>query len=166
VSYAAPDDVQARAGRARIALGQANAPNTMEIEKFLEDVAAEIDAKLSAIGVTLPVTDAVVTNALRGVNADGALILALDATFPSSQSDKAADRLLDRTERRYMKVMKQIEDGTWPAIQGIISVSGSGSPQAKDFWSSDPTYGITTRTVERFTSTPDVLPGVEKGQSF
>lgn len=164
--YATYDDVVARAGRARIAFGQSGAPDTTEIEQFLIDVAAEIDAKLNAVGVTIPATDSVLVAALRGVNADGATIMALDSTFPSSQVDKAADRLLDRLERRYMSVMRQIEEGTWPAIQGVINAGVSISPVADNFWSHDPTYGVTTRTSEGFTHSSDMLPGVEKGMSF
>jgi cell division protein ZapA (FtsZ GTPase activity inhibitor) len=166
VSYATVDDVQARAGRARIALSQAHAPDNTEIERFLEDVAAELDAKMSALGADVPTTNAVVVAALRGVNADGALILALDATYPSSQSDKAVDRLLDRTERRYRAAMDQIEAGTWPAIQVIVEGGEGAETAAADFWSNDPTYGLSTRSLERWSHTKDTLPGVEKGMSF
>lgn len=166
-AYAIYDDVLARAGRARIVFGQANAPNQAEVEGFLDEVAGAIDSRLVALGLDAPTADARARLALRGVNADGALILALDASFPSAQVDQAADRLLDRTSARYDKAMSLLESGELAAVAALVNAGAAGaSPGAANFWSEEPTYDIAARVTDRMTETVSIFPGVEKGQTL
>jgi hypothetical protein len=90
--YADVDDVLARAGVLAPAWDDSTTPGTAEIEAFLRQTAGEIDAGIAGLGYATPIDDPVAVEALKGYNADKALLLAIDATWPgSSARDDIAD---------------------------------------------------------------------------
>lgn len=162
-AYAEPLDVYARAGRLRDAFGQNDAPGEPEIQGFLDDVAGELDALISSHGVSVPVVDATATAALRGVNADGALVLALPAAFPSG-STEPAERLLEAVRGRYEAALAQLSDGTFPALAQIVSTSGVASA-ASSLWTDEAGYDW-NKTAEAVAGNASLLPAIERGQKL
>jgi hypothetical protein len=168
VAYATSQDVLARAGRLRAAAGNSGSPNDGEIGRFLDDVSAQLDAAIGALGLTVPVTDPRASAALRGIVADGALVLWLDATFPSSSSDEAADRLRASAERRYNTALAALGDPatlrtTLPAIALLLQQLGSDESTATDFWTSEPNYEITSLADYLVPGARPLLPRIRKG---
>jgi hypothetical protein len=164
IAYATPDDVNARAGRLRASFGLNGAPGDDEIRNFLDDVAGDIDMLLAAKLISIPLADPPEgVSALRAINADGALIIALAATFPSDVADTPAARVMAEAKARFDTAMRRLEDGTHPLVQFL---STGTSKDAADFWSENPQYDATTRYQERLVTSPSILPGISKSERF
>lgn len=103
-AYAGVGDLKARAGRLAAAWTDDSVPSEGDLEQFLEQVAAQIDGGLAAAGVTVPVTDTAAAAALQSLNVDGALILALEATWPGASGPQGVAELLAGARLRYYGV--------------------------------------------------------------
>jgi len=139
-TYAAVAHVKARAGHLARAWGESTEPSDADIEGFLADVAGEIDAALAGLGFSLPLS-ATSAVALRGMNADGALLLALDATWPSGEGPSAATELQKAVRSRYEKSWDRLLDGKHPATTAV-EIESDPALAATDFWQENPDYGL------------------------
>lgn len=135
MAYADLASVKARAGALAGGWTDTSRPANDDIEAFIEDVAAELDALIAARGYALPAADSAAALALRGVNADGALVLALEATYPESSGPGAAVKTIDDARARYENARAQIEEGVFSAF--ALLESGSAAPSASSFWQSE-----------------------------
>lgn len=136
MAYASIEDVQARAGAIRRAWTSTSTPSLDEIEAFLDTAASRIDLLLTARGYGTPAA-ASYAEALREPNADRALVLALDATFPGGAAPAEVDKLRDAAEARWEDEIGKLEDGTHPVILALL---GADSPQASSLWTTEPDY--------------------------
>lgn len=140
MAYAAVAHVKARAGFLAEAWGETTDVSVTDIQIFLQGVADEIDAAITGLGVSLPAADSLSAKALVGLNADGALLLALDATFPAGEGPAAATELQKSVQRRYEASWKALVEGKHPATTAPV-VSGETGGTESDFWSNNPDYG-------------------------
>lgn len=136
MAYAGIEDVQARAGGIRRAWTSTSQPSLDEIDGFLDTAAARIDLLLGARGYATPVGGGY-AEALREPNADRALVLALDATFPGGSAPAEVKTLRDAAEARWEEEIAKLEDGTHPVILALL---GADSPQASSLWTTEPNY--------------------------
>jgi len=160
VAYANLSAVTARAGALARAWTAESAPSFSDIEGFLDDVAAEIDALVAARGLTPPLAGSAAANALRGVNADGALVLALEATYPETSGPSSAAKTLDDARRRYEQAVEALTTGTHPAV--AVLEASADAPSATSFWQQEPGYGQQTPTTDDLN--PYTAPAFARGQ--
>jgi len=139
MAYAALADVQARAGALSNAWTAGSKPSTADVTQFTVDVAAEIDAYIGARGLSTPAVGPAAA-ALKNVNADGALVLALEATYPEGKGLASASEQIETVRARYDKTMEAIMDGAHPAVR--LLEAGNVSSRASSFWENEPLYGI------------------------
>lgn len=161
--YAAVAHLKARAGYLAEAWGEQTDVSDADLAIFIQDVAAEIDAAIVGLGVDIPASGSTSAKALVGLNADGALLLALDATFPAGEGPAAATELQRSVRERYNVAMKRLLDGDHPATT-VVTSGATGSPSASDFWSNEPDYG--RPEVEPVNPNPALDPAVARGQAW
>lgn len=140
MAYAEVADVRARAGVLAPAFSQGLVSDP-EIERFLDDAAAEIDALLARHGIGLPLTDQVGIVALRHLNAVGALATALVAKFPGTSTKDDAGQARARAQKEWDAAMGPdgtMTLGTYPAVAYLLSGDTAALPT--DFWSENPDY--------------------------
>jgi len=164
VSYAALSDVQARAGALQNAWGAATKPSTAQITQFTVDVAAEIDALLVARGATPPAPATPGALALVNMNADGALLLALEATFPEGAGPSSASTLIESVRDRWNEARDELIGGTLPAL--ALLESSSSAPSASSFWQTEPEFGTLTTADVRDTNAFTSAGPVGRGERF
>lgn len=148
MAYAALTDVQARAGALAGAWTTTSNPSTSQITGFLDDIAAEIDAALAGRGLAITDPASTAALALKNVNAVGALILALQATYPEGSGPSSASKAITDAKADYDALFAAIIDGSHPAVQALEA--GDVEHRASSFWSEEPLYGV-------FASDPDML---------
>lgn len=144
MSYAEVPDVRARAGRLASAWTDGSAIADPELDRFIDDAAASIDALLSQWTVATPVTGAA-GGALRSLNAKMAAVDALQATFPADTGPNEAKALIDRLSTEVYG--KDGNGGEWgklvagkhPAV--VVLVQTGAVPAASSFWTNEPDYG-------------------------
>lgn len=158
MAYADLPTLLARAGRLAPAWTTTSDPDTADLLRMLEDIAAEIDAQLAAAGVTLPVSQATAA-ALAGVNADGVLVVAIPATFPQMGDTEMA--ILTEARARWERFLAAVTDGTYPAVR-IIVTDAQPELVASSFWEKDVGYPYDT-TLEWW-QRPDLAPAVFRGE--
>jgi hypothetical protein len=146
-AYADASHVKARAGYLGGAWTEESEPAFQDLDGFVREVADEINAAISGLGYTLPTDGSAAALALRGMNADGALLIALDATYPAGDGPQAATQLQERIERRYEKAWERLLAGQHPATT-VSEVSDSAAAGATDFWQENPDYGLVPADVE------------------
>jgi hypothetical protein len=139
VAYAALGDVQARAGALSGAWTANSKPSTGDITTFLDDVAAEIDAALAGRGLAITDPASPAGKALKNVNALGALVLALQATYPEGSGPSSASKAIDDARGEFDGLMASIMDGTHPAVRSLEA--GTATTRATSFWEQEPYYG-------------------------
>lgn len=94
MAYAVRDDVLARAGRFQAVFSQAGKrPNLADLDAFLADVAAIIDAEIRAEGYDPALLTPELEAALKDVNAWAVVVRALPEAAPG---DDAVQALVDR----------------------------------------------------------------------
>ncbi len=113
VGYTSVANVQARAGSLLDDL-EAN-PTQAELEGFIASVAHTLDGYLAGSGHAVPTLDPVAVAALEGVNTDGALVLALEARFPGSETLEA----LVGARARWAAALLALGKGTHPALVAL-----------------------------------------------
>lgn len=149
MAYAAFADVQARAGRfGTIFTVSGKRPNQTDVEAFLDDCSAEIDAALASRGFGTPVTGAAAA-ALVDLAAYGALGRGL-AGYPEDAVLKnlaaKAERIWvaalgDSTSTQREAILGSIRIGSHPVVALLEGESGSSAPSASCFWEDEPEYG-------------------------
>lgn len=165
MAYADLAAVKGRAGALSNAWGAATKPSDGDITGFLTDISSEIDALIAARGYTLPLAGSPAALALKGVNADGALVLALEATFPEGSGPASAGKTLDDARDRYTAAYNALLAGTLPAL--ALLESGAGAPSASSFWSNEGDSFGTTSTVDARDKNPFTSAGpIGRGQRF
>jgi hypothetical protein len=140
VPYAALAHVKARAGFLAEAWGEATDVSDADIAIFIQGIADEIDAAISGLGYDVPEADSLSAKALVGLNADGALLLALDATFPAGEGPAAATELQKAVRARYNLAWLALLGGTHPATTVVVG-TGAVAGTESDFWANNPDYG-------------------------
>jgi hypothetical protein len=167
-SYADVEAVQARAGVLSTAWTATSSPSLTDIAGFLDDIAAEIDAALGGRSLTAPAAGSVAANALKNGNALGALVLALQATFPEGSGPASASKQIDSARAEYEALMAAIMDGTHPAVR--LLEAGAASARATTFWHNEPQYGLFPYDPRLDPLAPDANPNtaptVARGQSL
>jgi len=133
MSYADLPTLLARAGRLAKAWTETSDPDVADLLVMIRDVAAELDAELAAAGVTLPVADRYKA-ALAGTNADGALILAIEGTFPDGGPE--VDGILNGARSRYQAAIDAIRAGVHPVVRPAVD-DGTAALTASSFWDSE-----------------------------
>lgn len=149
-SYATVDDIKARAGRVQGAFSVQNRrPNESDLQQFLDDTAAEIDAAIEARGYNPAGLETATKEGLRDLNAYGALLRGLVAIDPSNLP-ATAQGLTDTARGVWEGAMGTPADprsgsiamGTFPAIAVLeAGRGGAGGQGAGSLWQDDPTYG-------------------------
>jgi len=153
-----------RAGKIGAAWGETTTPSYGDLDMFLAEVGDEIEAALVTRGAGLPL-DATASGAIRGLNADGALILAIEATWPSDTGPQTAKEILRGARDRFEKGMDAIRDGSHTVVLYLGSL---GTPLgSSDFWSTEPDYGLVgSREWADARLRPDQQPVARRGQMF
>lgn len=168
MAYSTIQQVKARAGVLGQAWTDGSTPGNSDIEQFIEDVAAEIDAVLGGRGLASPAAGTAAYGALVGVNADGALLIALPATFPEGSGPSSASKTIDQARARYDAELASLEDGSHPAI--VLLEAGNVASRVSSFWENEPHYGIFPFDPRLDPLSPDANPNtaptVARGQSL
>jgi hypothetical protein len=167
MGYADVGDVKGRAGRLASAWDDQTQPSTGDIERFLQDAAGEIDAALAARGLATPLTDERARAALRGWNADAALLVALDGTWPGGTGGADVDALRTTIKERLTGYWAALASGDLPALALLLVEAEGGAGNARSFWTDETSYGrYPFGEPEAWTLSPSLLPGVKRGMRF
>jgi len=165
VAYANLSELKARAGALGSAWTDTSTPGNEDLEGFLDSVAAELDALIAARGYAAPTSGSPAALALRNVNADGALALALEASYPESSGPGSAGKTLDEVRKRYESAWTKIVEGTHPAF-ALLEAAGD-APSAASFWSEEgETFGVTQTADARDTNPYTSAGPIGRGQRF
>lgn len=168
MAYATLQAVRARAGALAGSWTDSSTPSSEDVETFLENVASEIDALLNARGLTPPTLGSPAADALVSVNADGALVLALEATFPESSGPSSAGKTIDGARTRYSAAQAALVAGTHPVV--LLLEAANVQSRASSFWENEPFYGIFPFDPKLDPLAPDAnpntAPAVARGQSL
>lgn len=161
MAYADRNSVLARAGRLKGAWTDATSPDLPDLDRFLDEVAGEIDLALSGHGIVLPL-DTVASAGMAGMNADGALVLLLEATFPADSGPASAKEILDGARARWLAGMASLITGKNPVVIYSTTKEQLG---ASNFWDREPAYPTyTDRWQESWY--PGSQIAVHRGQRF
>lgn len=165
MAYADLASLKARAGALANAWTATSNPDDEQVSGFLDDVAAEIDALLVARGATPPPDGTAGADALRNINADGALLLALEATYPEGSGPSSASALIDTVRARFDQARGELLDGTLPAL--ALLESASSAPHASSFWANESdSFGTTSVQDSRDTNRYVSAGPVGRGERF
>lgn len=144
-AYAGFGDVQARAGRMAGSLSVAGQhPNQTDVEQFLADTAAEIDAAIRARGFDPASIDDTTKQAFRDLNAYGALYRAMAAmSNPPPDLISEARSIWEAAMGTPQDPRGTIARGTFPAIAVLEAGGGGGGAGASAgaLWTEEPNYG-------------------------
>lgn len=146
MAYCTAADVQARAG-AHLDTLTTN-PSAAEVEGFISDCDAQIDAAIAGHAHTVPVVNATALAALRPLSADGALVLAMDARFDRPEGIDGALILRDAAERRWMAGLAALQCGEHPVVRLLDTDNTPSSSLAASYGAdedTDPTDNTITR---------------------
>lgn len=139
--YASVLDVKALAGFLSDAWTQTSPVSERSIETFLALASGDIDVALAVAGATLPLLDPLPIAALRSLAADGALVRALDATWPK-QLPAGALEIRTNAIKRFEDALRALEDGSSGIIALIEQSAAAISGVASSLWTSEPAYGL------------------------
>lgn len=139
--YASVLDVKALGGFLSDAWTQSSPVSERDLETFLALASGDIDVALAVAGATLPLTDPLPIAALRSLAADGALVRALDATWPKSLPAGALE-IRTNAIKRFEDALRALEDGSSSIIAIIEQSQGAISGVASSLWTSEPAYGL------------------------
>lgn len=140
-TYASPLDVKALAGFLSTAWTQSSDVSDRDLSTFLAFACGDIDVALAIAGAALPLTDPVPIAALRPLAADGALVRALDATWPKSLPSGALE-LRTNALARFAAGLRALEDGTSSVIELIQQGGGAIAGVASSLWTDEAAYGL------------------------
>lgn len=163
MAYADLNALLARAGRLAGAWTDETDPDLSDLEVFLGNVAAEIDAELLSRSITVPINDQAAA-ALAGMNADGALVLAIEGTFVGTRSEEVTN-ILTGARTRYQAALDAMRNGTHTVVRWLESTTAA-SLGASSFWDTEmDDYGVVEVPPE-WINNPAIAPAVfrnEKG---
>lgn len=141
--YAEVAHVKARAGFIGGAWTEQSEPALADVAVFVQQVADELDGAITGLGFTVPTAGSIGAKSLAGMNADGALLLALDATFPAGEGPAAATALQEAVRARYEAAWTLLLAGNHPATTAPGSTDeGDLADGATSFWTENPYYGL------------------------
>lgn len=176
MGYATFADVTARAG----ALGQAwhdgSDPSRADVERIIDQVAAEIDGLIAGSGFTLPLGDQTAIDSLVSINADKALLVALDATYVGDASH--VNDFRSSVQKRVDAYDNAIAAKDIAAVFYLGSTAaGAQEGGAADFWTVDGAndyywslyggrLGSWPWSLDPFGLSPSQGPGFRKGMSL
>ena len=163
MAYADLNTLLARAGRVAPAWTEETDPDLSDLEVFLANAASEIDAELQARQISLPLA-AEPAAALAGLNADGALIVALEATFPDARGGLVSGMaLLEGARARWDSGLAALRDGTHTVVRWLETTTAAGQG-ASSFWDSEAqAYGVYSYPSE-WEQNPPLAPAVFRNE--
>jgi hypothetical protein len=136
VAYATLADLKARAGALAQAWYDGSDPSDTDIQVLLDQVSDELDVFYGGAGYDVPLQDPIAQRGLVSINADKALLLALDATYPGDASN--VKDLRASILARVAVYDAAIATGD-AAILMYLGQSAAGQQEAgaSDFWTED-----------------------------
>jgi len=140
--YATVLDVKALGGFLAKAWKQAGTDvSEDDIATYLVLASSDIDLVL-ATHTTLPLDPtSAAAHGLRSLTADGALLRAINATWPSSLPGQILDAR-QQAQDRWTAGIEALKDGTHPVLD-VLPVDGSAiDREASSLWTADPAYGL------------------------
>lgn len=159
-------DVHACTGRAGAVGGyfsDSSDPDLADLERFLVQTASQLDAALAAQGLTVPVTDATAAAILEGMNADGALSIALPAAYPGKGTrPDSVSELIEQVTARWEAALQSIVDGKALVVRYLTAQSAAGAgATGTSFWIEEPDYGtLGSRSANEYLEHPGIAPRV------
>lgn len=135
-SYATLADVKARAGAVAQAWYDDSDPSNTDVERLIDQVAGELNAYIAGAGYSPDSLDSTAKDALTGINADKALLLAIDATYPGDRSGVTELRASIKARVDAYDTAMQAGD-TAALIYLGSTASGAAEGGAADFWTVD-----------------------------
>lgn len=132
---------RARAGRLADAWSDTTDPDEADLLGFLAEAAATLDMEIGARGLAVPVTDAGAVLVLAGLESDGALTMAIPATWPGGMPDEASG-LLAGARSRWDSAIAAIRDGSLSVVAYLSSQGEDAGPGATAMWVEDPDYPL------------------------
>jgi len=100
-------------------------PKAADVEQFVTDIAAEIDAILAADGITVPVTNATAVAYLKHLNVLGAAALTADVLFPQATGEGETPAGA-KFEKRYQDGLARLESGDNPVALILSQAADTG----------------------------------------
>lgn len=161
--YASVLDVKALAGFLSDAWTPVSTTSDGDLATFLSMTSGEIDAILLSLGAALPLDPASTPAiALRSLTADGALVRALGATWPTNPPAGVME-LRNDARSRYTAGLAELASGTHAAALALAQATPSdvGGSLATD----DPGYHMYGQW-EPLDWNRSLAPGVRKGESL
>lgn len=141
MSYADIASLRSRAGILADAWDATTVPKDPDdLQRYLDDAAAEIDAAVGGMGFSVPVTDPVAAAALAGWNADKALLVALSATWPGGEGPQAVSDTIKAVTARITAYEKALDAGGLAAIQYLRALEANAASGTANFWSTETDY--------------------------
>jgi hypothetical protein len=166
VAYADLARVIARSGGVLADLSATSAPTEAEVEQMILDVDAEVRAAIRARGLTPPDDDSEAGRALAGCVANGALVAAGSARFPSGAPSGTPEVVLERAVAAWEACQAALADGTHPVVVEIDYASTGGGGGATATWVDEPTYSPDPRypwTSPAGAPNPYLEPAIHRG---
>lgn len=163
--YADLNLLRARAGRLAGAWTLDTDPDEADLERFLAEASAQLDLELGGQAIETPVTDSNGAKVLSGIAADGALVMALEATWPGGGGRPDVTALRDGAQARWDAALAAIRDGTSALVTFLTTAGGvTAEPAASCFWIQEPFYPYTG--LDEDLMFPLTAPGAYRGQSY
>lgn len=161
--YASVLDVKALAGFLSDAWTQISETDEADIGVFLAMTSGEIDAILLSLGATLPLdVGSAPAAALRSLTADGALVRALGATWPTNPPAGVLELRSD-ARARYTAGIAGLLNRTHPAALALAQATANSV--GGSLWTEEPSYGRWGYR-EPMDWDPALAPSFRRGQRF
>ena len=100
MAYCAHADVSAQLKR--LTLSGTSAPTTTEVGTYADLISADMDSRMQAVGITVPVTDATKLNVLKPIAVNGVIAMILRAVQSVAENAAEYQRLYDEAMDRIM----------------------------------------------------------------
>lgn len=161
--YADLNVLRARAGRLSGAWDLDTDPDEDDLERWLSECSSTLDLELGVHGVTTPVTDEQAIEVLGAMAADGALVLAIEATWPG-EAPADAGAILAGAKARWEAALQGLRDGTNSVAAFLLAGGDAAEPLSTSFWIEEPTYPYPLPTSDYVY--PLTRPGAYRGQGY
>jgi len=153
MAYATNADVSARLGT--FTLDGTTQPTTTEVDALLAEKSGQLDAVMSSVGVTVPVTaPASFTVYLRGLEAAGATADTLAIMFPDASGAGSIDETIAYWLGMWTTGLEMLKDGS--AIPSGVTLSSAGLPSS--YLTANPDTELAIGTIAE--------PGITKGRVY
>lgn len=149
MAYAEVGVLLGRAGTLKGAWDDTTSPSLADLEQFLADASAQVDAQLGALGYDTPVVDERAAAALRPLVADLALMVAIEATWPGQAGPTGVRAAYDGARARVYGDDGGLRLATVTSL--LATVGGSAGAGASDLWSREGLEGNESREHEELT---------------